>query len=148
MDYAIEILTDLFNCFCENNDIDKTNVDYITFLIVLYMWIQKLLNSSTANKLSNKTSFNFINLFNKTEDYFYKNDRFPKQQQQEVEEDELVEGNLIQTNENNEYIKKIEHENKNLNDYVDTLKVQIENIDDLNIQLHNELNLKCKDNER
>ena len=138
MDYAIEILKDLFYYFCENNNIEKKNVDYITYIIVTFMWIQKLFNYSISNKPAKNNTINLINLFKK-EYNFNRLDEEEDKEQQYQESLQLIE--------NENYIKKLEHENKQLNDYVDTLKNQIENIDDLNIQLQEDVNLKLKENE-
>ena len=153
MDDAIEILKDSFIFFCENNNINVNKVDYITYIIVTFMWIQKLLilkvsnnnskifkeNKSTNLDFGSTDKIQFISLFKKDdENLSYKMNAFNQ------EEEVVVEN----SDENANYIKRLEHENKQYVETVNRLKLQIESIDDLNNQLHVEVESVKRENDK
>jgi hypothetical protein len=147
MDDAIEILKELFECYCENNNIDVDKVDFMTHIIVSFVWIQKLLNSQVSTdsndfKEKRKRSFNFDS--NKFKQIF-KNEDFDKLEEEEVMKNEE---DCLKLDEKDDYIKKLEHENKQLIENVLSLKLHIETIDDLNSQLHIDADTKQKENDK
>ena len=143
MDEAIDILKELFECYCENNNIDVDKVDFMTHIIVSFMWIQKLYNSNVSTddngfQEKRRKIFNFDS--NKFKQIF-KNEDFDKLEEDMAKTEE-------ESNEKDDYTKKLEHENKQLIEDVLTLKLQIETFDDLNNQLHIDIDAKQKDNDK
>lgn len=131
MDHAIGILKDLLIYCCECEEIESTTIDYMTFSIVFFIWIEKV---STEPAELNTLHANTLKLMNIAKSNF---------NSKKIDSTSST-GNEL----NDEYLKKLEYDNKQLNSHIDRLKQQIESLDELNMQLNSDLDAKIKDNEK